>query len=108
MVRFPTALIFLLCAPAGVAVAIVPPGIRSALMGDVVGSADFTLNIAPPQENADESRREIDALMQNERAVEAASLDDMGQSQRKMLDAEQKQIRAIVAKALAGLGARGS
>ncbi|CAJ1358645.1 unnamed protein product [Effrenium voratum] len=62
MVRFPTALIFLLCAPAGVAVAIVPPGIRSALMGDVVGSADFTLNIAPPQENADESRRVRDCV----------------------------------------------
>ncbi|OLP96391.1 hypothetical protein AK812_SmicGene21367 [Symbiodinium microadriaticum] len=71
---------------------LIPPGIRNALMGDVVTHSDFTLNLFPPEESSQETRREIDALAQAEWMlaeikIQHAADADMAETQHKMLRA---------------------
>ena len=70
-----------------------PPGIASAVYGDVVGHSDFELNLSPPEESLKDVETSLDAVMQLEEVKRKASDADFTSAKQRFLEAEKIAIR---------------
>ena len=83
-----------------------PPGIKSALYGNIVGHSDFELNLSPPSESAKDIEESLDALMKSEEVSSKALQADFASEKERMLEAEKVAIQEIVSSAFQSFLAR--
>merc|ERR1712050_491081 len=83
-----------------------PPGVRTALYGDVVRHSDFVLNIRPPEERPERVKLDLDDVMAFEVAKQKIDMNQFAVDKQHMVNAETSAMSSLVASALEPLMAR--
>jgi hypothetical protein len=74
----------------------VPPGVAAGLYSDMVAKSDFTLNLQPPVENAEDVSNRLDTVLAVEESQNRGAFADFATQKQHMLNVEKSEIARLV------------
>ena len=74
----------------------VEPGAAAALRGDILGQADFEINLRPPEENAEDIKEALDSVAKLEIEKHAAQAEASAREKQRLFNQEKLAIHNLV------------